>query len=146
MGTNNSGEGIGCLFFGVVFCVGVWFMVKDYDWYASWRASQKFDVVAEKIQIVDKHPHDCDFLSAPMGQKHCSYERKYLAEWITLSNDSPPRPISYGLIQSEAPTSCSQAADDFEHKCYYVDLKPGEQALKSWRARRVELHWTKVED
>jgi hypothetical protein len=123
-----------------------WFAFRDADWLAKAYASGHFGVPDKEIEVEGKRPHDCDFLTAPLGSKQCSYEREYLAEWFALSTDNPPRPISYGTVQETPPTQCFSAETDFAHRCYYTELKPGEQPTPQWRARHVEIRWRKVEE
>jgi len=34
-----------------------------------------FDGVDSDKVMIEKRPHDCDFLAAPIGEKYCHYER-----------------------------------------------------------------------
>ncbi len=63
----------GCLPF-ILLVVGA--SVLWANWDTTWVLSARFKVDAENI-YVERKPHDCDFLSAPIGQKHCSYESVY---------------------------------------------------------------------
>ena len=36
------------------------------------RYAWSYDVPSDQVKLAPK-PHDCDFWSAPMGRKHCSY-------------------------------------------------------------------------
>ena len=61
---------------GVVVCVVLlwaWYVVKDI-WHSKWRLGLTYDVSSDKV-LVDKTPHDCAFLAAPMGEKYCHYDR-----------------------------------------------------------------------
>jgi hypothetical protein len=142
MSSNSGGE----LFWPVVI-IGVvaWMFVHDSDWVIRLYAENHYDLTEDKVGISGNKPHDCEFITAPLGSKHCSYEREYLAEWLTLSGDSPPRPITYGTLQEQPPTRCSADYSDLMHKCYYAELSPNEHATSQWRARRVEIRWKKVE-
>jgi hypothetical protein len=124
----------------------VWFAVRDADWVAKAYAVNQYTVPSSKVAVSGTHPHDCDFMTAPLGSKHCAYKREYRAEWLTLSIDNPPRPISYGTLQAEPPTACSQDNMDFAHKCYYTETRPDEHATNLWTARNVLISWRKVEE
>jgi hypothetical protein len=139
-------DSIGCLFYAAVLGFIVWLVVRDTDWATKMCASTHYSIRVNQVEIASKRPHDCDFMSAPLGSKHCSYERIYEAEWIIQSTDNPPKPISYGSLQAEPPTSCSQATLDFSHRCYYIELKPGETVSGQWHARKVSITWKKVDE
>ena len=52
-------------------------------WHGKWRYALQYDVPSDKV-MVDKKPHDCDFLAAPLGTKYCEYERSVLGvRWAT---------------------------------------------------------------
>ena len=123
-----------------------WWNTRDSDDNARQHASTEYALPANKIEIEGKQPHDCEFSTAPIGQKHCSYKRVYEAEWITLSADNPPLPISYGTLQEKPPIACSQDPSDLMHKCYYTELPPGERATRQWSARHVQIRWKKVDE
>ena len=46
----------------------------DSVWHSKVRYSLQYDVPYSKITI-EKEPHDCNFLAAPLGEKYCHYER-----------------------------------------------------------------------
>lgn len=118
---------------------------KHTDLGAAFDASFKYGVLIQHVTYYGAKPHDCDFLSAPIGYKHCSYQRAFLAEWIILSPDN--QPMGYGTLQEAPPRECSTDLLDFAHRCYVADLLPGERRPTSqWHAQRVEIHWKKVED
>lgn len=48
----------------------VWFA-----WLDDSKIRYEFEYSGAELEIVDK-PHDCDFLTAPMGMKNCSYQKK----------------------------------------------------------------------
>jgi len=127
--------------------ISMWDSVVESDWFGKAYAAFQYSVPMERISFGGKRPHDCDFMTAPIGEKHCSYHRKYLADWVTLSGDSPPRPISYGELRETEPSTCSQDPQDFTHKCYYIGDEPGSQIIQAgWHARAVEITWQKADD
>jgi hypothetical protein len=48
--------------------------------------------------------------------------------------------------QSSAPKTCSQQSEDYDHRCYYIGLNPGETVSSQWHARKVGVSWKKVDD
>jgi hypothetical protein len=125
--------------------VVAWFgFVRDSDWLVRDRASTWYGVPDSRIEVDEgKTPHDCDFITAPLGEKHCVYTREYLATWYKLGEHGP---IQYGNTQEAAPTDCSVIETDFAHRCYLIDdLKPDEHPTADWHARRVFIRRQKVE-
>jgi hypothetical protein len=138
---NNAGMGA---FIFVAAAVGIW-EIRDYDWFAKIYAATKYSLPQSKIEFEGSRPHDCDFMTAPMGSKHCSYKREYFAEWFTLSKSN--QPISYGPIQQEPPaTVCYSAESDLAHRCYHIERQPDEYPLTGWRARHVVIRWRKLKE
>lgn len=130
----------------VIAAIALWYgVVRDSDWLARFHANSQYGVPDRKIQIAGNRPHDCEFMTAPLGEKHCTYTREYRAEWFTLSKSN--QPIVYGTNQESPPTACSSVDTDFAHRCYYInDLGPDEHPTAAWHARSVEIHWRKVEE
>ncbi|MGC1523796.1 MAG: hypothetical protein WA803_19800, partial [Steroidobacteraceae bacterium] len=112
----------GCLVLLIAGAAVIWFSTSDSDWVAKLYATNHYDLPSSKVSFEKSRPHDCDFMTAPLGSKHCSYKRDYSVEWLTLSSDKPQRPIIYGTLQEDPPAACSQNEFDFAHKCYYVDM------------------------
>ena len=141
---SKSTDSGGWIFLAIVAFL-IWYAVRDSDWVAKIYAARHYQLPMSRVDI-ERQPHDCDFLTAPLGEKHCSYKREYLAEWIALSSDNPPRPIEYGTMQEEPPTRCSQDASDRMHGCHYIGaLADGIPATPQWRAHHVEVRWQKGE-
>jgi hypothetical protein len=46
------------------------------QWDSVWVLSARFKVNEENV-LVERKPRDCEFLTAPIGRKHCSYETVY---------------------------------------------------------------------
>ena len=46
------------------------------QWDSVWVLSVRFKVNQENV-LVESKPHDCEFLTAPIGRKHCSFEAVY---------------------------------------------------------------------
>ncbi len=67
----NDNEGCLSVIVTVVGAIALW----SY-WDSAFILSYRFRVNEENIYI-QKKPHDCEFLSAPIGRKHCSYEKVY---------------------------------------------------------------------
>lgn len=43
-------------------------------WYSRWRIGLEYGVGSDKV-YKQPHPHDCNFLASPVGEKYCHYER-----------------------------------------------------------------------
>jgi hypothetical protein len=54
--------------FGV--CIAWW--VHDSNWH--WFYALEYDVESTQVMI-ERKPHDCEWSAAPIGEKHCHYER-----------------------------------------------------------------------
>jgi hypothetical protein len=64
-----SNENVG-LWFSLLLAAGVFLYVSwDSKPVIAWR----FDVDRNHLVVASK-PHDCEFLTAPMGEKHCHYK------------------------------------------------------------------------
>ena len=140
---SSNGGGGGWILLAIAGGV-VWYFYSQSDTAAKRHTAEKYGLPESKIQISGSRPHDCDFLTAPLGLKHCSYKRKYLAEWMTVS--TARYPITYGNLQEEPPTTCSNEELDFAHRCYVTELQADEHAAPGWHARRVDIEWQKVEE
>ena len=66
-------DDVGCLFWALVIIAPiVWFGGLDDS---EIRYEYQYEV--DKVVIDDK-PRDCDFLTAPLGKKNCSYQKELL--------------------------------------------------------------------
>ena len=60
-------------------------------WNSKWRYVLVEQVDSSKVTI-DKRPHDCDFFSAPLGNKFCHYEKAvFTLMWATSKGGNPIR-------------------------------------------------------
>jgi hypothetical protein len=58
-------------------------------WHAKWRYAFTYGISSDKVTIAP-HPHDCAFLSAPLGEKYCHYERDVMTvRWATSTEGKP---------------------------------------------------------
>jgi hypothetical protein len=44
-------------------------------WHSKWRCAATYSISSDNV-VVEKHPHDCAFLAAPLGEKYCHYDRE----------------------------------------------------------------------
>jgi hypothetical protein len=66
----------------------IWYLAVDL-WHAKWRYALAYDVDSEKV-IIEKTPHDCAFLAAPLGTKYCHYDREVsTVRWATSMSGNP---------------------------------------------------------
>jgi hypothetical protein len=59
--------------------VAIW-IAPESEWAYEWRYAYSLDsedtyLAGAEIHIVRK-PHDCEFMTSPLGAKHCHYERE----------------------------------------------------------------------
>jgi hypothetical protein len=60
-------------------------------WYSKLRYSIQYDVPYDQVSK-DNEPHDCGFMTAPIGEKNCHYEIE--ATKITTRTTNPTSPTS----------------------------------------------------
>jgi hypothetical protein len=142
MSSNNAAGG--WIFLAIVAAVVWYFFIRGSDWAARSYAGEHYHVPDQKI-VVEKRPHDCDFWTAPLGAKHCSYKREYLVQWYMLAPWGAHHPIQYTTMQEDQPPRCLQPGSD----CFEIaDLQPDEHpdVFFGWQARRVLVQWRRVEE
>jgi hypothetical protein len=141
-GSDTAG---GWIFLGLV-AVAVWyFLIRDSDWLTEYHVAERYGLPESKI-VAASRPYDCDFWTAPLGAKHCTYKRMYFVEWLALSMDKPPRPVAYNTSGKAPGVVCTETFPAASQGCYYIDdLEPGEKPAIQWKARRVQIQWRKVE-
>ena len=115
--------------FWLIILLGAWMTVKDI-WYSKWRLGFAYGVSSEKV-LVDKAPHDCDFLAAPLGAKYCHYERN--VETIT----EKVCPAGHTL----APT-----ADSCYDDASYPFISKGTTVIPREKVTSVNISWVRKED
>jgi hypothetical protein len=65
-------------------------------WHSKLRYSLQYDVPQDKITMQSKL-HDCNFFAAPLGEKHCDYERTVqIIYWSTSTTGSPIASVDDG--------------------------------------------------
>lgn len=58
-------------------------------WHSKFRYEAEYSLPADKI-IAAERPHDCAFLSAPLGSKYCHYDREVSTlRWATSTTGNP---------------------------------------------------------
>jgi hypothetical protein len=77
---------IGLLYWGGGY-VAEW-MFPESEWATKWRYGLESDL-SDALYVIDKHPHDCEFLSAPMGSKHCHYDKEVTTIHVRASTFGP---------------------------------------------------------
>jgi hypothetical protein len=63
----------------------------DSTWANGWRYSLDSDLKDATV-TVESIPHDCEFLTAPLGSKHCHYDKRVLT--VRIRTDSTGRLVS----------------------------------------------------
>lgn len=94
--TANFGQGLLLLLaLGLLYAAGGYtaeWMFPESDWATKWRYSLDSDL-HDAVYLIDKHPHNCEFMSAPMGSKHCHYDKEVAT--IRIRNGQSGREMSY---------------------------------------------------
>lgn len=93
----ESDDGLGC--FGLLLLgAGVYFAFSNYSWSNSLWYSVQYGVGFSDVHTQAK-PSDCDFISAPLGAKGCSYTAKvkvYNADGLLVAGENAPKPPKLG--------------------------------------------------
>lgn len=119
-------ESAGTWIFWIVVILAIFFW--DDIWYSSWRYGIAYNVSSERVSI-DKKPHDCDFLKAPIGSKECHFNRTVRTiEWAKSQVGAPI--VSY---------------DDGKNWVNF-DPNPGTSVPQTPTVVSVFVEWEKVED
>ena len=72
----------------VLVAIFLWYLAVDL-WHAKWRYALAYDTDSANV-IVDKMPHACAFLAAPLGEKYCHYDREVsTVRWATSTSGNP---------------------------------------------------------
>jgi len=83
-----------------VICYCIWLILVGV-WHSKWRYAVWYSIDPDKV-LVEKEPHNCDFLAAPLGAKSCEYEREVSTiEWGLSTAGSPI--VSYDEGKSWTP-------------------------------------------
>jgi hypothetical protein len=78
----------------------LWPLLGDI-WNSKWRYAALYDVGSRDV-FIQKKPHDCEFLAAPLGVKYCDYERTVsFARWKTSTEGKPIVSYDDGKTWSE---------------------------------------------
>ena len=99
--------GYGLLFWlalGLLYAAGGYaaeWMFPESELATKWRYSLDTDL-EDAVYVFHKHPHDCEFLSAPIGSKHCHYDKE--VTFIRVRNSqSGGRAVSYDDCKTWSP-------------------------------------------
>jgi len=68
---------------GVVIWIVGWFFEPQ------WWFSLRYNVPYEQVTL-NKKPHDCEYETAPLGNKNCHYEKEISAVRVGTSTDHRP--------------------------------------------------------
>jgi hypothetical protein len=109
--------------------IGVWLIsIPGQIWHAKWRYALQYSLSSDKI-YAGTAPHDCGFLTAPIGEKYCHYERVIsTTRWATSTQGLPI--ISW----DEGKTWNVFSPDAGEHAPQYSTVK------------EVSISWVKKDD
>jgi hypothetical protein len=122
----NSESGCAILFLALIGAVLLYF-----TWDTKVVMSIRYEVDSENL-VVNKKPSDCEFLTAPLGSKHCHYEKT----------------VYKILIGRDGQTGRPVTSDDGGTSWRWAN--PAPERLKTWPSQTttsyVQISWTKVED
>ena len=111
-------------FAGLIWVVAIVWLVSLLGdaWHSKWRYSLQYSIEAKFVHV-DKKPHDCDFLAAPLGEKFCHYERNLSKVWWARSytTGQPITSIDDRKTWTEA-TPPTGSIVPVEPKMEYVDI------------------------
>jgi hypothetical protein len=99
----------GLLIVGFLIWIGAYavtWLFPTSEWAYKWRYAFE-DHLSDALVRVDPKPHDCEFMSAPIGSKHCYYEAMVITVRITTTS-SGQRLVSYdegNTWESAAPST-----------------------------------------
>jgi len=73
----------------VGFCIFLFVWMFDAVRYSKTRYVLEYSAAYHKV-IIDKKPHDCDILAAPVGMKYCHYDSKVVTAYWKKSETGEP--------------------------------------------------------
>jgi hypothetical protein len=76
---------------GFGWIVVFWFLFSSgiSAWHSKWRYAAQYQVSTNAVHKADE-PHDCSFMTAPLGEKHCHYDATVSTlRWATSTTQQP---------------------------------------------------------
>ena len=67
-------------------------MFPESEWATKWRYNLDSDLT-DAVYVMEKPPHNCEFLSAPIGDKHCHYDK--VVHVVRVRDGPSGREVSY---------------------------------------------------
>jgi hypothetical protein len=84
----DKDEGCAVWLLIIIIAIVYWNDIPDI-WNSKFRFALSLHVTQDKITVQNK-PHDCEFMSAPIGRKNCHYESVVeKVEWATSAAGKP---------------------------------------------------------
>jgi hypothetical protein len=62
----------------------LFFVLLDSVWVNRIRYAKQYSVDMDRV-FMEPKPHDCDFIKAPIGMKHCHFDKSVVTQ--------PPQPV-----------------------------------------------------
>jgi hypothetical protein len=124
---------------GVVVFLGIIWGVADWLKPDKEKIAEEYHVSTDAV-VINHKPHGCDFEDAPLGNKHCHYEKTvtaYNAQGLQVGGDQTP------LYSNDTNTNKAIISHD-NGKSW--DWLPDEIKSVDRKVTRVVVIWTKVED
>ena len=140
MNNYQRGEGDSGAFIGLLIVVGIVVWI----WQPQWLVKRWYSEGARQVSIAPK-PHDCEFMTAPLGDKHCHYDKVIdKVMWATSTRGDPIRSFDSGKSWNlKQPGKCyTYETQD----CPELGDPPGNKAPQYPTVTAVTISWKKVED
>lgn len=82
---NNSDESVGLFFLGIGI-LAIWLIFFD-GWHSKLRYSIEYSIPYDQVKI-DQKAHDCEWETAPIGNKNCHYEAEVMTVHTSISTEN----------------------------------------------------------
>ena len=140
---SNSDDSTGCLVV-IVVAVIAWAWLPDNVITKTWQAISNHTSYG-RVQIADR-PHDCDFLTAPLGSKNCHYKKAISkVMWATSRTGYPIKSLDEGKTWTRSlPGKCDFDATLDSPNVF--DPPPNAQVPQYPKVTGVIIEWEKVQD
>jgi hypothetical protein len=128
-------DGFGVAIFWLLAGVGlfVWLGWQDDGWIGRMRYAWTYDVPSDNVEFASK-PYDCDWSTAPIGAKHCSY-----APVVTAYNAEEQAVVPDAIYVRNKETGELSVSYGWDGPL--IKLPPGEPP--DTKVKRVKVDWVK---
>ena len=132
---DDDGFGVAIFWLLLAFGMFVFWGWNDDGWIGRMRYAWSYDVPTDKVHFAPK-PYDCDFWTAPLGAKHCSYKAE-----VTAYNTGGQAVIADATyVRNKETGELFVAYGDGP----LMALPPAE--IPDRKVKRVEVRWVQMAD